>query len=172
MIRPSSAISNWLTWSALPHHQGDEVKCNDEIVGRLLRPSIWSSDHVASTADGSWTFRRRGFLGSAAEIVDSATQQHIAAFKSAWDGRGTLSFLDEQVFHLDCKGWWDPVWRVTNEGGELILSVHTCDKSVDLAVPSVPTDRLWLLIMFTLYRVQQAEEDIASSAMVSVMAIV
>jgi hypothetical protein len=45
--------------------------------------------------------------------------------------------------------------------------LHTREKTVDLPTSvAVPQSRLSLLIMFTWYRVPEAEEDAASAAMV------
>jgi len=170
MIPHSSAISGGLSWSRLPRNQGYELRANDEIVGSLHRPSFWSSNFVAETQSGQWTFHRGGFLGSGAQIVDLASQQQIASFKSAWDGGGTLTFADGQTFHLECKGFWHPVWRVIAESGETLLHLHTRERTVEVATGAAVRDRrLSLLIMFTWYRVLQAEEDAASAAMVAVI---
>ena len=168
MIPLSSAVSSELTWSRIPHSRNYELKLNDEVVGKLVHPSIWSSDFVAETEDGRWTLRRGGFLGTGSEIVDAASQQQIAAFKSAWGGSGALIFADGQSFYLKCRGWWHPVWSVTTESGQPVLELHTREKTVELpAGATVPESRLSLLVLFAWYRVLQAEEDAASAATVA-----
>jgi hypothetical protein len=173
MIPLTTAVSNRFTWSTLPHHQGSELKCGEEVVGTLCRPSAWSLSFEATTPQGKWTFRRCGFLRT--EIVDSATQQPIATFHPGWGGRGTLTFADGQTFLMTCKGVWRPVWTVASQSGEPVLSLHTREKFVDLSESSVHVGngrdtRLSLLIMFTLYRIRQAEEDAATAVLVSVIA--
>jgi hypothetical protein len=168
MIPLSSAISGGLTWSKLSRNRGYELRRNDEIVGSLQRPGYWSSSYLAETQGGHWTFRRGGFLGSGAQILDSASQQEIAMFKSAWSGAGTLTFADGPTFHVECKGWRHPVWSVIAENGETLLRMHVCEETVEVPTgTAVPDGRLSLLIMFTWYRVLQAEEDAASAAMVA-----
>jgi hypothetical protein len=170
MIPLSSAISSGLTWSKLPRHQGYELNLNGEAVGSLRRTSFWSSKYLAETPSGQWTFRRGGCLGTGAQILDSTSQQQIATFKSKWGSGGALTFADGQTFHLRCKGWWRPVWSVIAESGEPLLRLHVREKTVDVpAASSVPDGRLALLILFTRYRVLQAEEDAASAATVAVI---
>jgi hypothetical protein len=170
MIPLSSAISGGLAWSKIPHSRDHALTANGQVVGALRRPSVWSSNFDAETQDGRWTFRRGGFLGTGSEIVDTASQQHIAAFKSAWGGRGTLTFADGQTFHVECKGWWRPVWTVADENGQPVLHLHTRERTVDLpAAAAVPESTVSLLIMFVWYRVLQAEEDAASAAAVAVI---
>lgn len=169
MIPLYSAISGGLTWSKLPRNRGYELKVHDELVGALHRPSFWSCNVVAETQNGHWLFRRGGFLGTGSEIVDAASDQPIARFKSSWGGGGVLTFADGQTFHLECKGWWRPVWTVSADSGQAVLALHTREKTVDLlAAASVPGDRLSLLIMFAWHRVLQAEEDAATAAAVAV----
>jgi len=168
MTPTSSAVSSGLTWSKISCNRSYELKQNDEVVGTLQRPGFWSSNFVAETQHGRWTFRRGGWLGSGAQIVDSASQQPIATLKSGWGCGGTLTFADGQTFHLESRGWWRPVWSVIAEGGETLLRLHTREKSVEvLTAAAAPDSRLSLLIMFIWYRVLQAEEDAASAAVVA-----
>ncbi|HYA47996.1 MAG TPA: hypothetical protein VEE87_00345 [archaeon] len=170
MIPLSSAVSGGLTWSKIPRTRSYELKLNGELVGKLERPSFWCSKFLAETHEGRWIFRRGGFLGTRAEIVDAASGQPVAKLKSSWSGGGTLSFADGQRFHLTCKGWWRPVWSVTRENGQPVLQLHTREKTIESAASvAVPGSRLSLLTLFAWYRVLQAEEDAASAAAVAVI---
>jgi hypothetical protein len=164
MIPLSSAISLGLTWSKVSH-KNYELKLNDEVVGTLHRPSLWSSSFLAETQSGRWTFRRAGWLGAGAQILDSGSQQEVATFKSSWSGAGTLTFADGQTFHFVCKGLWHPAWSVIAANGETLLRLHTREKEVEVSAQSdVADSRVSLLLMFTWYRVLQAEEDAAAAA--------
>jgi hypothetical protein len=171
MIPLSSAMSGGLSWTKLPRHQGYELNRNGEAVGSLLRTSFWSSKFLAETKSGRWMFRRGGCLGTGAQILDATSQQPIATFKSKWGDGGALTFADGQTFHLECKGWWRPVWSVIATTGETLLRLHIREKTVELPSASpVSEGRLALLILFTGYRVLQTEEDAASAATVAVIA--
>jgi hypothetical protein len=165
-----SANSGALTWSRFSCHRRHELRLNGEVVGELKRPSFWSSNFVAETQHVSWKFRRKGFWGNVVEVVDEASAQPIASFKAGYS-RGALTFAEGQVFQLTHKGWWRPVWTVANESGQPLLYVHVREKKVELAAGlAVPEERLSLLIMFTWYRVLQAEEDAASAAVMVAVA--
>jgi hypothetical protein len=169
MIPLSSAVSQGLIGSKLPHSQDYELTLNNEVVGTLRRPSLWSTNFVAETQNGRWTFVRGGFLGTGAEILQG--ERPIASFKASWSGKGVLTFADGQTFHVECKGWWHPVWSMRSETGQPIVQIHTREKAVDVpAGSSVANDRLSLLIMFAWYRVLQSEEDAAAAATVAVIA--
>ena len=163
MIPLSTAISGGLTWKKIPHSRNYELKTNGELVGTLQRTSIWSSSFIAETRDGAWTFRRTGFLGTRAEVLEAEIP--IATFKSAWASRGVLTLTDGQTFHVECRGCWHPAWSVTTEDGKLILRIRSRERSVEVPMSSaVNSSRLSLLIMFTWYRLLQAEEDAAAAA--------
>ena len=162
----SSAIPVGFTWSKLPRHESYEVRLNGDITGTLHRSSIWSSNYEAITADASYMFRRNGCWGTRAEIIDSASRQQIALFESRWGERGVLTFADGEKVHMDRKGCWRPTWNVTRENGQSVLSLRTREKTCEINASSgFSSSRLSLLMMFTLYRIRQAEED--SSAAVS-----
>ena len=164
MIPLSTAISSGLTWRKIPRSRNYEFAVNGEVVGTLVRPSVWSCRFLAETQDGRWTFRRGGFLASGAEIVDSA-EQPIATFKANWGGRGQLTFTDGQGFHVWSKGWWRPVWSVATQSEQPVFQLHRREKTVEIAPGvSLPAGRLVLLLMFVWYRVLQSEEDAASVA--------
>jgi hypothetical protein len=172
MIPISSALSGGLIWSQIScTRQQHELKLNNELVGSLQKPSFWSSEFVAETQAGRWIFRKGGFCGTGAAILDAASKQPVAISKSNWGGRGTLTFTDGQVFQVQCNGWWRPTWSVLTESGQLVLQIHTRERTVDLpsgtAAAALSNDRLALLIMFTWYCVLRAEEDAATAVLVA-----
>lgn len=170
MIPLSAASSSGITWSKIARSRKYELRRNGEVLGTLLRPSVWSSNYLAETRDGRWTFRRSGLLCNGAQILDSASGQHIATFKSDWGLRGNLTFTDGDVYRLECKGWWRPVWAIMTHTGQLVLCLRTREKTVETApAATIIESRLHLLAMFTLYRRLQAEED-AAAATVAVFA--
>lgn len=164
----TKAVSSSYSWSRLPHSRIHELRFNRELVGTLQRPSVWKSTYEAETSKGKWIFRRVGFLGTGAEIVDAATLEPIASFKQAWPNRGILTFSDGQTFTLHCKGWWHPTWSVRTQFGEDLLFLHTREQTAEFsAAENLNERRRNLLLMFALYHLLQAEEDAASAAMVA-----
>ncbi len=166
MIPLSTAVSSGFTFSS--SRRGFELKQNDQIVATLRRPSVWSSNFLATAGSENWVIRRGGFWGNKAEILDAASQQPIANFKSAWGGKGTLTFADGQTFFVVTRGIWHPVWTVASDAGQPVLQLHAREKSVELHNRAALSEgRLSLLVLFTLYRVRQAEDAAAASATAS-----
>ena len=163
MIPLSTGLSSGFTFTS--KWRGFELRQNDQTVARLRSPSMWCSSFEASTSGENWIIRRSGFWGNRAEILDASSEQPIATFKSAWGGKGTLVFADGQTFLSVARGFWQPMWTVSSESGQTILELHTREKSVHVQdVALVPASRLALLILFTLYRVRQAEEAAAAAS--------
>lgn len=170
MIPVGSVASTALTWTRLPHHRGFEIHHGNEVISTLHIPDPGSSNFLAESGDRKWIFRRSGFLGASAEIFEEGTQCPIAIFKPGWRMQGVLIFTDGQAFHLECKGVWHPVWNITDENREPVLSLHSREEIIETqATSSVSQERLLLLSTFALYRILQAEEDAASAAIVAVL---
>jgi hypothetical protein len=163
MILPSTAVSSVLTFTS--NWRGFELKQGDQMVATLSRPRVWSSEFIAAIAGQDWIIHRSGFWGNKGEIRDAVSQQQIAVFKFGWGSKGDLVFADGQQFLVVTRGCWHPVWTVTTELGEPVFHLHTRGKSVELHnVAGVSESRLSLLVLFTLYRVRQAEEAAAVAA--------
>ena len=164
---PSSTVSDGFTFSS--DWYGFELKHNGQVVATLKRSGVWSSDFIATTPYGDWVIHRSGFWGNKGEIRDAASQQQLAVFKSGWGGKCALQFSDGQIFFVVTRGCWHPTWRVTTQTGQPVVSIDTRERSAELYEDSVvPPNRLSLLILFTLCRVQQAEEaEVVASAAAS-----
>ena len=167
MIPLTTAVSSGFTFSE--NWSGFELKQDDHTVATLRRPSMWSPNFLVETINENWVIRRSGFWGNKADVFDAASQRLIASFRSAWGGKGTLRFADGQTFFVVTRGCWHPVWTVTTDTGQAVLQLHTRNKSVELHdIAALPESRLSLLVLFTLYRVRQAEEAaMAASAAAS-----
>ena len=166
-MRNSSAPSSGFTWSRLPRNRGYELKLNGGVVGTLRRGSLWSSNYDGTTLEKSFRIQRNGWCGRKAEIFDSISQEQIAAFESGWRKPSVLTFTDGQRFQITRKGCWRPLWSVTRDG-QSVLSLDVRQRTGYAPVGTDMEDsRLSLLILFILYRIRQAEDDAAASAVVA-----
>ena len=166
MIPLSSLVSN-LIWSRIPHSHCYQLTANNEALATLQHLRGVSPHFVAENAYGKWIFRRNGFLGAGADILVADSQQQIATFKASWASGGILTFFDGNIFQLECKGLWRPLWIMYSADGKKLLQLHSWEKTVELTGSDLPDSRLSLLILFTWYRILQAQEDAASAAMIA-----
>ena len=170
MIHSPSAVSSDFSWTSLPRNHGYEIRQQGEVTGTLLRPGPTSCDFLAETGQGKWIFRRSGFLGTNAAILEMETHRIVATFSPSWRMQGVLSFVDGTVFHVECKGVWHPVWSISRDNREVILSLHAQEQIIERrALPDISEERFMILAMFALSRILQAEEDAASAAIVAVV---
>lgn len=167
MIPLPATSSGHLTWSKIPRTHNYELRRNDEVIATLHHLRGMSPHFIAESQYGRWIFRRNGFLGAGSEILDADSHRQIASFKAAWSGGGVLSFSDGQLFHLECRGLWHPVWTMIGPDGQAVLRLQSREKNVELFAAQVPDDRLSLLTLFVWCRVLQAQEDAAAAAMIA-----
>lgn len=167
-MTPICAVpSGLLTWSKIPGTHNYQLRSGDEMLATLHHLRGLSPHFVAESQCGRWIFRRNGFLGAGAEVLEADTQRQIGFFKAAWDGGGVLSFCDGETFHLHCKGLWRPVWTMNAADGQAVLRLHSREKTVDLLRRPLSESRLFLLMLFTWYRILQGQEDAAAAAMIA-----
>jgi len=153
----SATLSGEFRWFCNKNIQ--QLKLGDQVVGSLRKTSFWSSDFQAESTYGSWKFSRRGMLGTGAEILDMATNQCVAAFKSNW-GRGMLIFADGETFQINSKGYWRPFWSVRTLDGHLVVSMSSWDSGVELIRRAGMVEgRSVLLAFFLKSHMQQIAED-------------
>jgi hypothetical protein len=168
MIPVSRSLSSRLSWSKIAHSRSYELKLNGQRIGTLTRPTVWSSKFVAEAQAARWIFRHKGGFSSGVEIVNAGSDDVVANFRQGWSG-GTLTFSDGQVFRIESRGCWRPVWTVADEYGQPVLHLHTREKSVEAQTDTgVSQERLLLLTMFTWYRKLQADDDAAAAVAVIV----
>jgi len=168
MIPITAAVSGKLSWSRLSCFSGSyELKVNEQVAGTLTRPSLWSSKLIATIEGEQWAFRRAGWLGSGAEILD-ASDQPIATYKTSWNRTGTLTFADGQKFSVRMNGWFRPTWSIVTESGHPVALLHTRGREIELPQGvTIPSSRLSLLILFALNCILLTEEDAAGAAVVA-----
>lgn len=164
---PASTVISTLTWSKIPGSHNYELRSAEGTIATLHHLRGMSPHFIAESAQRRWVFRRNGFLGAGAEILDANSQQQIASFKAAWSGGGVLAFSKGDEFRLECDGLWHPVWTFLTDDGHPVLRLRSREKTVDLQGSSFADPRVCLLTLFTWYRVLQAHEDAAAAAMIA-----
>lgn len=74
---------------------------------------------LAQTPEGTWSFRRTGFLTTLVHLREEGADQDFAVFRPGLLGRGKLTFGNGVTFH------WRPAgrgtWSFTGEDGEVLL---------------------------------------------------
>lgn len=101
---------------------GYELHNGELLVAKLRFRSGAGSFATAESADGSWTFKRVGFLQTKVTIRESGSQTDLAVFhNNTWDHGGTLELRDGRKY-LANVNFWATQYSFKTETGEEIIS--------------------------------------------------
>jgi hypothetical protein len=98
--------------------------CGDEVLAIMRWQSSWRSDATAETAEGSWSFQRRGF---SRQVIIESSQGGAAlpTLTRGWTGSATLSFPDGHGYLWKRTGFWGSRRAWTTAEGVPLLSIKT-----------------------------------------------
>lgn len=153
-----------------------ELRAGNELVGTLRWPKALFSLCIAETADGSWTFNRHGFFNTRVNARVTGSDQDLLIYTLNWTGMvGTLKHIDGREFGLQWGNMWGNRFilaQKTAQGEDAeLLSVKVnfafLRGSADVAIQPQLAQSVdaSLLMMFTLYLVWMAYEDMSSGTM-------
>jgi len=99
-----------------------ELHSGDMVVAALRFRSSFGSFATATSADGSWTFKRVGFWQTRVTIRASGTETDLAVFRNnTWSGGGTLELPDGRKYPANTN-FWATRYEFTTETGEALIS--------------------------------------------------
>ena len=81
-----------------------QLKWRDEVLASLSFRSRTGTLATGKTAEGSWTFKRVGFLNPRITVRAVGSEEDLAVYQPKFWGDGALSFKDGPVF----------AWRPSN----------------------------------------------------------
>lgn len=100
----SSAFGKDLCWiqpKGLGRHF--ELWAGDDVLATLQFETLCGSLATATSAEGSWTFKRVGFFNPRVTVRKAGEEVNLAVYTPKWTGReGILEFPDGRVFHWVC----------------------------------------------------------------------
>lgn len=123
MIKMANLIGQELKW-VQPHalKMEYELHAGDMVAGNLNFRSSFGSFATATSADGSWTFKRVGFWQTKVTVRSSGTETDLAVFRNnSWSGGGTLEFPDGRKY-LANTNFWSTKYEFRTETGEALIS--------------------------------------------------
>jgi hypothetical protein len=121
----SEATDLPLRWNRLRWFKGDfELRAGDDSVGTLSFHSMWSYLATATSADGTWTFKRTGFWRPEITVRVSGGDADIAVFRyNTWKNGGWLEFRDGRKFRTTDKRWATR-FEIRSDRDEVLMSLH------------------------------------------------
>lgn len=126
MMKITELIGHELKWiqpNALKMEY--ELYAGDQAAGQIAATlqfrSSFGSFATATSADGSWTFKRVGFWQTKVTIRANGADADLAVFKNnTWRGGGTLEFPDGRKY-LANTNFWATRYEFTTETGEVLI---------------------------------------------------
>lgn len=83
-----------------------ELHAGDDKVATLAFRSAFGSLATGESADGSWTFKRIGFLSTRVTVRRSGGDTDLAVFhNNTWSGGGTLELPDGRKYRANINFW-------------------------------------------------------------------
>ena len=123
MMKIPELIGRELQW-VQPHalKMDYELHAGDTVAATLHFRSSFGSFATATSADGSWTFKRVGFWQTKVTIRASEADADLAVFKNnTWSGGGTLELPDGRKY-LANTNFWATQYEFKAETGEALIS--------------------------------------------------
>jgi hypothetical protein len=142
-----------------------DLLAGDAVVATLRWEKAFGSLATAMTAEGSWTFKRAGFLSPRVTVRIAGAETDLASLKARWRGDGTLEFGDGRRYRWTHAGFWHTEWFFANESGEPLMRLRpkfalagpAADVTIEPAAASIPD--LPLLITLAWYLVVLMSQD-------------
>lgn len=102
-----------------------ELRAGDEIAATLRFRSAFGSLAVAACADGSWSFKRVGFLHPRVTVREEGSETDLAVFKNkTWSRGGTLEFPDGR--HVKAAtNFWQTRFTLETEHEHVLIEYKT-----------------------------------------------
>ncbi len=123
MMNLAELVGRELKW-VQPHvlKMEYELCAGERVAATLHFRSSFGSFATATSADGSWTFKRVGFWQTKVTIRASGSEMDLAVFKNnTWSGGGTLEFPDRRSYPANTN-FWQTQYEFTTEAGETLIS--------------------------------------------------
>ncbi len=105
---------DWLQPKTLEHHY--ELQAGPAQLATLTFHSAWGTLATAETADGTWTFKRVGFMNPRVTVRVAGSPDNLAVYQPKFWGDGTLTFADGTAFRWQPTNFWASQWAFTGAG--------------------------------------------------------
>ncbi len=123
MTKLAELVGHELKWIQ-PHalKMEYELHIGDMVVATLRFRSSFGSFAMATSTEGSWTFKRVGFWQTKVTIRASETETDLAVFKNnTWSAGGTLELPDGRKYPANTN-FWATQYEFKTDRGEALIS--------------------------------------------------
>jgi hypothetical protein len=87
-----------------------ELRAGDSLIATLCFETAFGTLATAESADGSWTFKRVGFLNPRVTVREVGVDTNLAVYQPRFWGDGSLEFRDGRVYRWRATNFWGTQW--------------------------------------------------------------
>ena len=145
-----------------------ELRGGTDLYGSLSWERMFGSLATAETADGSWTFKRSGFMTTEVTARVTGSDATVASLRPGWLGKGTL-IVGNELFDWSSTGFWHAAWGFSRPGGAPVVQFQpkftllrrATDVVIDASAWAMP--ELPLLVTLGWYMMVSMADDSAGA---------
>jgi hypothetical protein len=98
-----------------------ELRAGDEALATLRWKTSFGSIAFAESSDGTYSFKRCGFLRPRVTVRKPGSDENIAILSVGWGGEGTLDLTAGRRYQWRNINFWHSDWAFLDEAGELVV---------------------------------------------------
>src|SRR5438445_8993602 len=95
-----------------------ELRAGDDLLATLRWQKTFGSLAVAASADGTWTFKRSGFLSPKVIVRVPGSESDVAVLQPSWRGEGMLQGPEGRRYQWLNTSFWCSEWAFANEASD------------------------------------------------------
>ncbi len=142
-----------------------ELRAGDNVVGTAVwqNPTADGTLVVATSGDGSWSFKRVGVFTPRVTVRLVGTDKDVATV-TAHLGRSVVDFADGHVVHFLRSNFWRNEFTFTRSNGEPLLAFKDAGTRVEIAPGAATMPDASLLALLGCYLLHLYARDAESAA--------
>jgi hypothetical protein len=169
---------HWLQPKALARRY--ELRSGDDVYAALEFRSSMGTLAVAESAEGTWTFKRVGFLHPRVTVRLDGSEQDVAAYRPRFFGGGSIEIGSGKTFQWRSANFWSTKWGITDAAdapvmefsqgvrGKALSDLFKTQVTVEIHWHGTPGIPLVALAALGMYLLLLQEEEASTAATVSV----
>jgi hypothetical protein len=122
MLRITSYTGDEVVWvQPSASRQNFELYAGENLLAQLDFRSAWGTLATAKTADGTWTFKRQGFLNPRITVREENSEEDLGIYIPRFWGGGRLVMKSGQEVVWRSLNFWNTAWAFQTTQEEPLL---------------------------------------------------